>query len=126
MYNIDNKEKGARDMTYKHIIESMARIRAEEITRKLLDDNGIKTAWLKEESFSTTRDLDFGISFEMRATIIKADYMTGATIEISGYIGEYGDVEVCTIWRVTEGRYGEDKELVYAIADTPDRFDLIA
>lgn len=89
-------------MTYKAIIKNMIELKALNKAEKLIRDNGIKFSWTSTDYDNITidnKEIDFGVSFEIPFELVTLGSGRKA-LKVSGYVGEYGDVNICSLWKI--------------------------
>lgn len=105
--------------TYKGIIKNMVECYGVREVEKMLQANDVIFDFIEVVSVEMTKDIDFGISFEIVADVVNGVWWNPTTIEINGYVDNYGGVNVCTIWKRTPDSIfskGYKSDLVWSTA----------
>ena len=79
-------------MTYKAIIKNIIDMKATREAEAIIKDITKKDILLFADYIETAQDIDYGISFEVFASL-RFEH-----VKVTGYIDAYGVVHVCAIW----------------------------
>lgn len=112
-------------MTYKSIVENMIRVNVWKDVETLVNENMSTSQnhpiWIDMYDVRTKQDIKFGISFEVFGEFMSGTVIPRQELIASGYVDEYGDVAICSLWAVLE----EGKKLVWTVSGTANNWNLL-
>lgn len=86
-------------MTYKAIIKNLVEFHAAGVAEAIIKRETGESVCIMppfEPRAELKQDIDFGVSFEIRAELYPYD------VELVGYVDKFAEVRVCSIWQITE------------------------